>query len=72
MRRVDAKGLTAEEIQEAIDSMLRNKDKSLTELYREMEDGYLQLAELSPEFAKRMLECIKQHHPDLLRQCDKV
>lgn len=64
---VNARGLKPEEIQEAIDSSIRYKNKSIHDLLKEQGEALLKLTEMVPDVAKQMLEVIKQHHPDIFK-----
>jgi hypothetical protein len=65
---INARGLSKEELQAAIDFTVRSKNKSIQDLLEDQKEAFLQLTELVPDFAEKMLEVIKEKHPELLKE----
>ena len=64
---IDARGLTAEEIREALDSARNRKNKTTENILDDLEKAILTLISLHPECAERLLNTVKVHHPDMLK-----
>lgn len=65
---VNAKGLTQSEIQAAIDLVKQTKGVPYNELVKLQREKILELLRLDTEFSEMALNCIRQHHPDLIEK----
>lgn len=66
--QLNGRGLSIKEIQGLIDTAVMRKDRPIQELLDDLERHYIRMAELLPDFSKKMLEVIKKHHPSLIKK----
>ncbi len=66
--QLDGRGMSVKEVQNIIDTAVIRRNKPTKHLLEDLERNYLQLAELLPDFSKKMLEVIKKHHPSLIKK----
>lgn len=66
-QETNAKGLTPEEVQEAIEHAKVAKTKTFDQFLKETQSMIIELASLNPLFAKGIIEGIKKHYPDLIK-----
>ena len=64
---VEAKGLTQEEVKEAINSARRNKNMNLLELIEERKRLWEEIIELDETFAELVFGFIRKHHPEIIK-----
>jgi hypothetical protein len=66
--QLDGRGMSVKELQNMIDTAVIRRNKPTKHLLEDLERNYLRLAELLPDFSKKMLEVIKKHHPSLIKK----
>lgn len=66
--QLDGRGMSVREVQSIIDAAVIRRNKPTKRLLEDLEKNYLRLAELLPDFSKKMLEVIKKHHPSLIKK----
>lgn len=65
---INARGLSQNEIQTAIDFTKQTKDMPYVELVERQREKILELLKLDAEFAGLVFDCIREHHPDLIEK----
>jgi|BioPla2DNA2_1021312.scaffolds.fasta_scaffold05389_10 protein involved in polysaccharide export with SLBB domain len=65
---IRATGLTAGEIQDALEHAKIAKAKPYEQFLKETQSLIIELSVLDPQFAKGIIEAIKKHHPNLLKE----
>lgn len=71
-RTLDARGLTPEEAQAALDDVKRRKKQSTAELQQELKDAEEEIRrvilQFDDELIKEILQIVKKHRPELLKE----
>ena len=64
---INAKGLTEDEVREAVESKLMYKNRSIKDMQERRDDQLEELIKLDSFTAEKLLGFIKKHHPCLLK-----
>ena len=69
---VDASGLTADEVREAIKNAQRSKNRSLEEIKQSVDRVTREIATLRPEFAMELIDLAMQNNPQTVDGVAKI